>query len=90
MTTPRCSRCHRPLTDPASIARGMGPTCAQRAAQDPGGGLPGGRGRDAVQSECPACPECGARDARERARAGARVWWGCGGCGRVWVVGVKE
>ena len=24
----RCSVCHRPLTDPESIARGMGPVCA--------------------------------------------------------------
>ena len=87
MTTPCCSRCHRPLTDPASIARGMGPTCARRAAQDPGGGLPGGRGR---AGERPACPDCGARDVRERARDGGRVWWGCRGCGRVWVVGEGE
>lgn len=28
MTRPRCSRCGRPLTDPVSIARGMGPVCA--------------------------------------------------------------
>lgn len=25
-----CSRCGRPLTDPASIARGLGPICAER------------------------------------------------------------
>ena len=24
---PRCSRCHRPLTDPFSVALGMGPEC---------------------------------------------------------------
>lgn len=33
----RCHRCGRPLTDPDSIARGMGPVCASKA------GLTGGR-----------------------------------------------
>lgn len=27
----RCARCGRPLTDPESIARGMGPVCAEKA-----------------------------------------------------------
>lgn len=27
----RCSRCGRPLTDPESIERGLGPICAERA-----------------------------------------------------------
>lgn len=27
MKKPQCSRCHRPLTDPFSIAVGMGPEC---------------------------------------------------------------
>ncbi|MEU1078605.1 DUF6011 domain-containing protein, partial [Streptomyces sp. NPDC005878] len=27
MTTPRCADCRRRLRDPASIARGRGPTC---------------------------------------------------------------
>lgn len=26
-----CSRCHRELTDPESIARGLGPVCAEKA-----------------------------------------------------------
>jgi len=26
----RCSRCHRPLTDPNSVARGVGPVCAAK------------------------------------------------------------
>jgi hypothetical protein len=29
-TTGRCKRCGRPLTDPASIERGVGPDCAAR------------------------------------------------------------
>lgn len=29
--TARCSRCHRPLTDPVSISLGMGPECRGRA-----------------------------------------------------------
>jgi len=28
----RCSRCHRPLTDPDSIRRGMGPECSGRGS----------------------------------------------------------
>lgn len=28
MTQPRCKKCGRPLSDPESIARGMGPECA--------------------------------------------------------------
>lgn len=31
MKTPKCSKCGRPLTNPASIARGMGPECAGTA-----------------------------------------------------------
>jgi hypothetical protein len=27
-----CSRCNRPLTDPASIERGLGPVCAERVS----------------------------------------------------------
>lgn len=27
MKKPQCSKCHRPLTDPFSIAIGMGPEC---------------------------------------------------------------
>lgn len=27
-----CQKCHKPLTDPASIARGLGPDCAESAA----------------------------------------------------------
>lgn len=29
----RCSACHRPLKDPDSIAQGMGPGCARKAAR---------------------------------------------------------
>lgn len=29
----RCERCHRPLTDQASVARGVGRTCAKRIRQ---------------------------------------------------------
>ena len=36
MKKPRCSKCGRPLSDPKSIARGMGPVCA---------GLTGRRGK---------------------------------------------
>lgn len=28
MNPPKCSKCGRPLTNPESIARGMGPECA--------------------------------------------------------------
>lgn len=35
----RCSRCHRVLTDPASIARGIGPECMARRGMDAGGDL---------------------------------------------------
>jgi Family of unknown function (DUF6011) len=28
----RCSRCHKPLTDPESIRRGLGPICAEKLA----------------------------------------------------------
>ena len=31
---PSCTRCHRPLKDPASIRRGMGPVCAARTAAE--------------------------------------------------------
>ena len=31
---PVCTRCHKPLRDPASIARGMGPVCAARTAAE--------------------------------------------------------
>ena len=31
---PSCSVCHRPLKDPASIRRGMGPVCAARFTAD--------------------------------------------------------
>ena len=27
--TAHCRYCHRPLTDPASVARGVGPVCAE-------------------------------------------------------------
>ena len=27
----RCTRCNRPLTDPESVARGMGPVCARKS-----------------------------------------------------------
>jgi len=27
---PRCTACHRPLTNAASTARGLGPVCAER------------------------------------------------------------
>lgn len=37
MTTHRCSRCGRPLTDPKSIARGMGPVCAKKAGESGSG-----------------------------------------------------
>lgn len=30
-TTHKCSRCHRTLTDPRSIANGIGPVCARKA-----------------------------------------------------------
>jgi uncharacterized protein DUF6011 len=36
MTQPRCKKCGRPLSDPDSIARGMGPECA---------GISGSRGK---------------------------------------------
>jgi uncharacterized protein DUF6011 len=38
MTQPRCKKCGRPLSDPDSIARGMGPECA---------GISGSRGKSA-------------------------------------------
>nr|WP_187279177.1 DUF6011 domain-containing protein [Streptomyces lavendulae] len=34
MTAPRCT-CGRPLRDPASIARGLGPVCARRLTGRP-------------------------------------------------------
>jgi hypothetical protein len=30
--TAHCRYCHRPLTDPESVARGVGPVCAESAA----------------------------------------------------------
>jgi len=85
MTITRCSRCHRPLRDPASIARGMGPTCAAKAARN-AGGVPGGQGREnEKQADPPACPDCGSRDASERKRENAHTWWSCHACGRVWI-----
>ena len=30
MGTARCSRCHRPLTEPRHAAAGLGPTCAAK------------------------------------------------------------
>lgn len=33
MNTARCTVCHRPLTDPYSIAIGMGPDCRGRLAK---------------------------------------------------------
>ena len=38
-TGPRCSRCHRPLTDPVSIRRGIGPECATLQGKDISGDL---------------------------------------------------
>ncbi|MEU1078187.1 DUF6011 domain-containing protein [Streptomyces sp. NPDC005878] len=35
MTTPRCADCGRRLRDPASIARGRGPTCYRAAGGQP-------------------------------------------------------
>jgi len=32
LTTPRCKLCRRTLTDPNSIAKGVGPECAERFA----------------------------------------------------------
>ena len=40
MNKPRCSKCGRPLSNPESIARGMGPVCA---------GLTGRRGKGKVR-----------------------------------------
>lgn len=34
-----CQKCHKPLTDPASIARGFGPDCAESAAAAVSSGL---------------------------------------------------
>jgi hypothetical protein len=34
MTTPRCTRCHRPLHSAKSIAAGKGRTCAKRERQE--------------------------------------------------------
>lgn len=33
MQSPKCAKCGRPLKDPASIARGMGPECAGTASR---------------------------------------------------------
>lgn len=37
----RCIRCHKPLSDPASIERGMGPVCAALFATEIGDQQPG-------------------------------------------------
>lgn len=36
---PRCSRCHRPLTDPTSVRTGIGPECRALMGKDAGGDL---------------------------------------------------
>lgn len=36
---PRCSRCHRPLTDPTSVRVGIGPECRALMGRDAGGDL---------------------------------------------------
>lgn len=33
-TTTHCSRCYRPLKNPKSVVRGMGPVCAKKATQE--------------------------------------------------------
>lgn len=33
---PTCRRCHRALKDPKSVAMGMGPVCARKAAKEEG------------------------------------------------------
>lgn len=33
MATPSCTRCNRPLKNPASVLNGTGPVCAARAAR---------------------------------------------------------
>lgn len=40
MEQPRCSECHRPLSDPKSIARGIGPVCWRKLQAEGGITIP--------------------------------------------------
>ena len=63
LSTARCGICHRPLSDPASVSRGIGPICAGHSNGSPG---PSGAA-DGARSVSPPLTE------RERAYFGPRT-----------------